>query len=102
MRTIVNFGLNKDVISSTLYTVVRYGTFSLGGIGLVGLIVIQVSGRIAFLVGHLCKPTPSIPLLRDNISTLQIEAYIRKLLPQNSIMVTYRVLDTRGFEIHVC
>ena len=74
MQTIVKFGLNKAGISSTLHAVVRYGPLSLRGIGLFKPIVIQLEGGIAFLVEHFWKPTPSIPLLRNNLYNLQLEA----------------------------
>ena len=106
MQPILKIGLTKSGISSTLQTAVRYGPWSLGGIGLFYPFVIQGTGTIAFLIEHYWKSTPSSPLLRANLSTLQLESgrggvHIIKLIHINSTMATDRVLDTRGMEIHV-
>ena len=74
MQSIVQFGLTKAGISSTLHTAVRYGNSSLGGIGLFDPFIIQGTGRITFLIKHYWKSNTSSPLLRDNLDTLQLEA----------------------------
>ena len=74
MQHIVKFRLTKDVISSTIYKSVRYCPRSLSGIIIFDPIFIQGEGRIAFLIKHLWKNTPSIPLIGDKLSTLQLEA----------------------------
>ena len=76
MQPIVKCGLAKVGISSTLHTSVRYGPRFLGGIGLVDLFVIQGAELISFLVGHYWKLTPYIPLLWENLSSIQFEAWI--------------------------
>ena len=71
MQTIVNLGLAKAGISSNLYTAVRYGPRSLENIRLFDPLVIQVTGRIAFLIKHYWKSTPSI---WSNLYNIQLEA----------------------------
>ena len=74
MQLIVNCGITKARISSTLHTAVRYRLLSLVGIGLFDPILIQSAGQIDFLIEHFWKPTPYSPLIRANLSTLQLEA----------------------------
>ena len=74
MQHIVKFGLTKAGISSTLHTAVRYGPWSLGGVGLFDPFMIQGTDIIAFLIEHYWDSTPSSPLLWSNLSTLQLEA----------------------------
>ena len=74
MQPIVKFGLTKVGTSSTLHTAIIYGPCSLGSIGIFDPFVIQVTGRIGFLVKHYCNSNLSVPLLRANLSTLQLEA----------------------------
>ena len=74
MQPIVKFGLAKAGISSTLHTALRYRPRSIGGIRIFDPFVIQVAGRIAFLIEHYWKSNPSSPILWSNLSTLQIEA----------------------------
>ena len=69
IRPIVNFGLTKGGISSTLHAVVRYGPQSLRGIRLFDPFMIQGSVLIDFLIEHYWKSIPSIPLVQDNLST---------------------------------
>ena len=83
MQPIVKFGLTKVGISSTLHTAVRYVPHSLGGIGLFDLFVIQGTGRIAFLIKNYWKSTPSSPIFRDNLATLQLEAGRRRRISEN-------------------
>ena len=52
MRPVVKVGLTKASIISTLHTAVRYGPWSLGGIGIFDTFVIQGAGQIAFLAEH--------------------------------------------------
>ena len=74
MQTIVNFGLTKAGIISTLHTAVRYGPWSLEGFGVFDPFIIQWSGQITFLVEPYFKFTPYIPLLWDNLYNLQLES----------------------------
>ena len=82
---------------------VRYGPPSLGGIGIFDPII-QVAGQIYFIRKHCCKLTSYIPLFRANVSTLQLEVgqggRILEKMPQNWTMVTERLLDAQGMEIH--
>ena len=55
MQSIVKFGITKAGISSTLYTEVRYGNHSLGGIRIFDPFVIQGTYRIDFLIKHNLK-----------------------------------------------
>ena len=73
MQPIVKFRLTKTVISSTLHTVVRYGSRYIGGIVLFEPSVIQAVGRIDFLIKHYYKLTPSRPLLRAGLYILKLE-----------------------------
>ena len=73
MWPILKFGLNKDGISSTLHTVVRYGSRYIGGIVLFDPSVIQAVGRIDFLIKHYYKLTPYRPLLWAGLSILKLE-----------------------------
>ena len=73
-ETYHKFGPTKAGISSTLHTAVRYRPRSLGGIRLFDPFVIQVSGRISFLIEYYWKSDPSSPLLWDDLSTLHLEA----------------------------
>ena len=72
MQPIVTFEITKADINITLHTAVRYGPHSLGGIGIFDPFLIQITSRISFLIKHYWKSTPSIPLLWDNMSTLQL------------------------------
>ena len=74
MQPIVQFGLTKAIIISTLHEAVRYFLQSLGGIIIFDPILIQGAGQIAFLIKHFWKQTPSIPLLCAKLFTLQLEA----------------------------
>ena len=74
MQPIVKFELTKSGISSTLHMAVRYGPRYIGRIGIFELIVIQGEFWIYFLIKHWWKPTPCIPILRDNLFNIQLEA----------------------------
>ena len=74
MQTIVNLGLTKAGISSNLYTAVRYGPRSLENIRLFDPLVIQVTGRISFLIKHYWKSTPYRPAIWSNLYNIQLEA----------------------------
>ena len=88
MQPILKFGLTKSGISSTLQTAVRYGPWSLGGIGLFYSFVIQGTGTIAFLIEHYWKSTPSSPLLLANLSTLQLESGRGWIILENNYIET--------------
>ena len=74
MQTIVKFGLTKAGIISTLHTAVRYGRRSIGSIGIFDPFLIQGIGRIYILIKHYWGSNPYIPLLRDNLANLKLEA----------------------------
>ena len=76
MQSIVKFRPNNAVISSTLHTAVRYGSRSLGGIGIFDPFEIQGTGRIAFLIKHYWNSNTYIPLLWSKLPTLKLEAGI--------------------------
>ena len=105
MQPIIKFGLTRSGISIILHTVVIYGPLSLGVIGMFDPIVSQGAVQISFLIKHCYKITPYIALLHANhlLSNLKRVKglYIRKWLPQNSRMVTDRVLDTQVVEIYI-
>ena len=96
MKPIVKFGLTKAVISSTLHKAVRYGTRSLGGIGLFDPFFIQGAGQIYFLMEHYCKSTLYIPLLQANLSTLQLEAGRGGGILENDYIETQKWLHTES------
>ena len=50
--TILNYGLPRAVLSSTIHTAVRYGPSLLGGITLMDLLLKQGTGRIELLIEH--------------------------------------------------
>ena len=102
MWPIVKFGLAKDGISSTLHTVVRYGPWSLGGIGLFDPFVIQGVGQISFLIEHYWKSTPSSPILWANLSTLQLEAGRRGRILENDYIETQQWIQTESWILKVC
>ena len=97
MRPIVKFGLTKAGISSNLHTAVRYGPQSIGGIGLFEPFMIQGSGRMAFLIKHCWKPTPSSPFLCANLSTLQLEAVRGRHTLENNYHKNQRWLQTESW-----
>ena len=97
MQPIVKFILTKASISITLHTLARYWPLSLGGIVLFDPIVIQGSGEIAFLVKHCCKPTPYSPLLRANLSTLQLEAFQGGHILESNYLKTEQWLHTESW-----
>ena len=84
MQTIVNFGLAKAGMRSTLHTAVRYGPQSLRGIRIFDPLVIQGASLIAFLTKHYRKSATSIPLRWANLSTLQLEVVIGGSILKNS------------------
>ena len=101
MQPNVKFGLTNAVISSTLHTAVRHGPCSLGGIGLFDPFVIQGTGRIGFIIKHHWNSTPSIPLLRYNLSNLQLEAGRRGHILGNYYIETQKWLHTEFWILEV-
>ena len=94
MQIIVNFGLTKAGISSTLHTVIRYVHCSLDGIGIFDPVFIQGAGWISFLIKHWWNWTPYIPLLYANLSIMKLEEGWGERIDI--------VLDTQGMEIQFC
>ena len=84
MQTIVNFGLAKAGMRSTLHTAVRYGPQSLRGIRIFDPLVIQGASLIDFLTKHYWKSTTYIPLRWAYLSTLQLEAVRRGSILENN------------------
>ena len=101
MQPIIKLGLTKDYISSTLHTAVRYGTCSIGDIRIFYPFVIQGTVRIAFLIEHYWKSTPSRSLLRENLSTLQMEAGRGRRILENNYMETQQLLQTDSWVLEV-
>ena len=96
MRPIVKFGLTKSIISSTLHTAVRYGTQSLGGIGLFDPFTIQGAVQTAFLINHCCKLTPFSPIIHANLSTIQLEEGQGWRILENNYHETQQWLQTES------
>ena len=101
IQLIVNFGLTQSGTSSTLHTAVGYGPRLLGGIRLFDPFAIQGTGRIAFLIEHYWKSTLSIPLLRSNLATLQLEAVRGGRILENGYIETQQRLQTQSWILEV-
>ena len=97
MLTIVKLGLTKAVISSTFQTNVRYGLLYLDNIGLFLYILIQVTGRIAFLIEHFWKLTLSCPILRANLYIIQLELGRRGRILEEGQPKTQQWLQTESW-----
>ena len=94
IQPIVKCRLTKVGISRTLYTVVRYGPRSLGGTGIFDPFVIQVTGRIYFLVEFFWKSTPFSPLLWYNLYNQQLEAGRGGRILENNYIEATKWLQT--------
>ena len=90
---IVKVGLPKAGISATIPMLVRHGTVTDGGLGILDLYVFQGATQIASMVTHRWSSTPTGKLLDIAVQDLVLEMGVSSLSHPRTLKKAYHMLQ---------